>query len=672
VGLASSAYPRDGCYAAAVSRRSILPALSFSLLSLACEEEPSSPAPVEAPLTIPEGCNPLYAEVLEEGSSTIAGDCLLPFPSDFFLTDTDGASSVVIPEAAQIRFNDVPTDVSAFHRPDGFSVGTPILAVLPGPVDPSPLVFWTGDIEESTSPSSPTVLVDATTGALVPHFAELDPRAAELPDRQALILRPLDRLEPGHRFVVGVRGLQKTDGTAVEAPPGFASLRDDAGSRHPTLEAMSDRYDSEVFAVLEAAGVARSELLLAWDFTTRSEEYATRDMIGVRDDLLARAPTLPPPVVISEEMDPGPHIARRIELLMTVPLYVDSAEPGAQLLGPAGESTGTAEVPITIWIPPSVEDRAPGTPPARLLQFGHGFFGERYECDDFPAQLADEEGFVVVAADWWGMSSNDLDVVAEKILSDPANTLLFTDRLHQGMANFLALGYHAQSSLAALPELSIGGEPAYDASSLYFYGISMGHILGGTYLALSPSIERAALGVGGANLSLMMFRATPFSPFLALISFGNADPLDQQKFAALVQPAFDRIDPVTYAPHVLSSPLPGAPANRRVLLHAGIADAAVPNLATFFHARILGVPVLEGASEAIPLGLATTPAPADGSALTIFDFGLEPHVEATPPAAGNVVHDTVRQLDASKAQVSAFLRPTGLVEQTCSGVCDPE
>ena len=38
------------------------------------------------------------------------------------------------------------------------------------------------------------------------HFAELDPRAADTPERQAFIMRPLDRLIGGHRYVVGIRG----------------------------------------------------------------------------------------------------------------------------------------------------------------------------------------------------------------------------------------------------------------------------------------------------------------------------------------------------------------------------------------------------------------------------------------------------------------------------------
>jgi hypothetical protein len=631
--------------------------------SLSCGDDAETKPPDQT-LTVPEGCNPIAADA----------DCLLPFPSDVFRSSAGGVTEVVVPQAAQVRFKEAPVDLLAFRRPDGFSVGTPILALLPGPIDPAPLVFWTGDVAASTGPSSPTVLVDASTGALVAHFAELDPRTAGDPARQALILRPLERLAESTRYVVGIRGLSKTDGTAVEPPAGFKNLRDEAGAGHPALAALSPRYESEIFPLLEAAGAPRGELLLAWDFTTRSDESVTEDLLAIRDDVIAKAPSLPAPVIVAQDVDPGPHIARRIELTIEVPLYVDSPEPGAMLLSTGGRATsnGLVEVPVTVWIPPSVEDRAPGTPPARLLQFGHGFFGDRYECDDFPAELADAHGFVVVAADWWGMSADDRGIVLDKLLSDPANVLAFTERLHQGMANFLALGALAKTQIASLPELQIQGEPAYDASTLYFYGISMGHILGGTYLALSPEVERGVLGVGGADFSLMMFRARPFGPFLALIEIGMPDKLDQQKFAAMVQGAFDRVDPVTYAPFVLERPLPGAPAGRRVLMHTGIADAEVPNLASYYHARVLGLPVLKPASAITPLGLAEATAPHDGSALTIFDFGIAPTTEAMPASQGNDVHEAVRRTAAGQAQVDAFLRPGGLVESSCSGVCDPE
>ena len=314
----------------------------------------------------------------------------------------------------------------------------------------------------------------------------------------------------------------------------------------------------------------------------------------------------------------------------------------------------------------------PGDPPARLLQYAHGFFGDRTEADDFPAQLADEEGFVVVAADWWGMSGPDRSILIGDLANDPAKVLRFTDRVHQGMANFLTLARAAKGPIAELPELQVGGAPAYDASTIYFYGISMGHILGGTYVALSPDVHRAVLGVGGADWSLMMFRARPFSLFLALVETMNSDKLDQQKFAAMIQTTFDRIDPLSYAPYVLKEQLPGGPTDRRVLMQVGIGDSEVPNLATYFHARNVGIPVLTEASPFVPIGLETVAPPADGSALTIYDFGFTAEVNAVAATEGNLVHDSVRRTQASKTQVSSFLRPSGTIVNACDGVCDPE
>src|SRR5690606_36044113 len=122
-----------------------------------------------------------------------------------------------------------------------------------------------------------------------------------------------------------------------------------------------------------------------------------------------------------------------------------------------------------------------------------------------------EHGFVVVAVDWWGMSSADRGEVVAAINGDPENTLRFTDRVHQGMANQIALEALATGPLADAPELQVGGARAYDPAAVHFHGNSMGLILGGTFVALSPKVERAALGVGGSNFSLMLFRARPFA-----------------------------------------------------------------------------------------------------------------------------------------------------------------
>lgn len=643
-------------------RRTLTRAAGLLLFTLtACGDDTGTPVGPK-PLEITEGCNPIGA-----GDE---GDCLLPYPSDEFREMASGAPLVTLPEAAQLRFDGVPGDPLALHRPDGFSVGSPILLHLPGPIDDSALVFWTDDVARSTSDDSPTWILDAETGERIRHFAELDPRATD-PARQALILRPLERLLDGHRYVVAVSGLHTTDGALIAAPAGFASLRDNGGEAHPALSVRYPHYETAVFPVVEQAGKPRAELQLAWDFTTRSEASATGDLLAIREEIRTRSASAPPVVeVVSVEDDTGPHVARRIELRVEVPLFLDSAEPGGRLIAlPPKE---TVMVPLTVWIPPSVLNRAPGAPPARLLQFGHGFFGDRFECDGFPAELADAYGFVVFATDWWGMAAEDKAYVAGQLLGDPANTLVFTDRVHQGFANALVAAEAALGPIAALPELSVQGGPAYDAAHLYFYGISMGHILGSTYVAISPRVERAVLGVGGANFSMMMFRALPFQPLLALLQTQTDDPLDQQKFAALAQSAFDRVDPVTYAPYVFQRPLEGSPQGRAVLQHIGLADSQVPNVASYFHASLYGLPALSGAAAEVPAGFDEVSSPAAGSAFVSFDFGETRTDEAKAPPAVTPVHDGLRYLPAAMEQVDAFLRPDGMIENTCSMTCDPE
>ena len=622
-------------------------------------------------LVVPPGCNPLAADA----------DCLLPYPSDFFRIDDP-----VLPAGKRVQLDDAatvtethgePVTLTTLHPADGFSCGTQILALFPSGVDPAPLVFHTGDVSASLGNDSPTAIVEADTGRRVLHFAELDPRA-ETDARRALALRPLERLRDGTRYVVAIRGLAGPDGAPVPVPEGFRRLRDGQAAGHPVLEPLAERYARDVFPVLAEAGLGREELLLAWDFTTATEQSVTGDMLAIRDDLVATLAEGPPEVTVTEvEDDVDEHTARIIRATIEVPRYLEGDEPGAHLFTDADGhvvANGTTEVPITILIPRSVAEAAPGAVAPRLLQFGHGFFGSRREIEgDFVIDLADRFAYVVVAADWWGMSQPDLAGVLDAIAVSPAATFDFTDRVHQAMANFMALAAAARGPLFDLPEMQIGAAAATDRDHLYYYGISNGHILGGTYVALSPDIERATLGSGGADYSFMMFRAHPFAAFLFVIGLFVPDALDVQKIATLGQSTLDRVDPLTYAPHVLADPYPGSPASRRLLMHIGVGDSEVPNLAAHLHARALGIPQLAPGPRTIP-ALDDVTAPVDGSAIVEFDFGIDPlpGIEAIPPDETNEVHEAVRRLDASMRQIDAFFRPDGRIEATCDGPCDPE
>ena len=632
----------------------------------ACGGEPA-PLPVDEP---PAGCNPVGAPF----------DCLLPYPSDVFRD----ASGVRVPEVAlptaQIRGTEIPIDFLSEQPARGFSAASTLLALFPEPIDEEQLVFHTDDVSRSLDVSSPTLLVDAETGEPVAHFAELDPLAIG-DETRALVMHPMARLVGGRRYVVIVHGLARADGALAAGPDAFVAMRD--GRAPAWLGSVAARYETDMFPIIEALGIEPTSVQLAWDFTVREDADATAAMIRVRELSLEDFAAGPPVITVTDVIDaPAPGLARRVEGTMTVSLFVDSPEPGARLnLGEDGRvaRNGTVEVPFSILVPDAVDSAPVGSPPARVVQYGHGFFGSREEAlSDWAIAFMNETSTVFAVVDWWGMARDDMLVVANDVLTEPSKTLRFTERVHQAMANQMALARALRTTIAELDELQRGGAPIYDPSTVYFWGNSQGHILGGTYLGIAPDVERGVLGVGGAGLSLMIFRAGPFLTFYALLRGEGVGDLEVQKFAALAQTSFDSIDPATYAPWVLEPSggglLVGAPAERRVLMHLGLGDPAVPNVAGRFHARSMGLPLLAPATREV-FGLGTVPAPHDGSAVVEFDFGVSeplPGTYANVMVYMNDVHESVRQLGAVHRQMDSFLRPGGLVEATCNGVCDPE
>jgi hypothetical protein len=623
------------------------------------------------PLSIPEGCNPLAAD----------WDCTLPFPSDFFLEDDPGLPSgqrVVMARRAMVQSqqDQRPVDPFGVHPADGFSHLPPILALFPGGVDASDLVFHSDDISRTLAGESPTVLIDAETLQPVPHFAEMDPRA-ESDERRALVIRPLVRLINQRRYLVAISGLHDPQGELIQPPEGFRRLRDKEAEGAPALEDLAGHYEDSIFPRLELAGIGREELQLTWDFTTESQEHVSADMLAVREQAIEWLQNNQPQVwvdLVSDDV--SANLARQVEGRFEVPLYLEEDEPGARLhrdgTGRVSQN-GTGETRFVLIVPRSVAERTASDPEARLVQFGHGLFESREKIkEERLVEMADQSGWVLLSADFEGMSTADLSTLVYDLMYEPDQTTAFTDRVHQAMANQIVLAAAAQGPLLDLAELQIGPGRLYDPDHIYFWAVSMGHLLGSTYVTLSPLVDRAALCTGGAGFTLIMFRSVPFAPFLGLIEDFAPDPLDMQKFAAQLQTTLDRIDSVTYAPHTLSGTYPGGPAERRVLMEMAVSDSEVPNLATHLHARVLGIGLLQPSPVEV-FGLPAETAPA-ASALVAHDFGIDPETVslAQPPESTNGVHTEVSRLEATRRQIDAFFQPDGSIEHTCEGICDPE
>jgi hypothetical protein len=645
------------------------------------DEPDDAEAPVDLPADAPAeadaapataACNPLAP----------GWDCLLPFPSDVFRVQDPslpGGHRVALPEAGlpHRESDGVAVDFLKDRPVDGFSHLPQILALFPGGIDPGNLVFHTGDVTRSLDASSPTLLVDASAAETVLHFAELDPRAAT-DDRRALVIRPMTRLKNSTRHVVAIHGLKNRDGKPVEPPEGFRRIRDGLAGDDPALAPLAQRYDVEVFPLLEGLGVARHELQLAWDFTTVSFANVAGDLLRARGLAIEAFEKDPPAVTITSVTEPlDGTIQRRIDGTIRVPLYLESTDFGAALhRGPDGrvEQNGNAEAPFLILVPRTVLEAGPDQGPARVVQYGHGFLGNYDNLGELALlySLIGPGRIVLATVPWWGMTRDDVPTLLDDLAFHTSDTFRFTDHLHQAMVNAIALSYALRGPLAEEPSLRRDGAPLYDPTFVGFYGISQGHILGGTYAALAPLVDHVVLGSGGAGLSFIMPRSWNFLPFLLAIEGLVKDPADVQKFMSISQGVLDRIDPITYAPFVLSDTLAASPPRRSVLMQIGIGDCQVPNLSAHLHARAMGLKHLAPAPRPIA-GLAGSTAPI-ASALVEFDFHVDPlpGIEASPPPTESTVHGAVRQLPAGVAQVDAFLRPGGAVEQTCDGPCDPE
>lgn len=667
-------------------RRNRIP---WALAVWAAIEAGCTPKPDLAPLSIPEGCQPLAADL----------DCRLPYPSDFFRSEAEPSRNEFllrfVGAAKPLTRQEYSADFSDWKSMDGFSRTPTLLALLGQEVSTEGLVGIFDDYAKSAASNSLTWIVDASTGTFVPHFVELDARA-ESPERQAILLHPMQPLAASRRYLVAIRGLVKKDGSPIPAPEGFRRLRDSEFDNDPALAKIASRFTEQVLSPLAALGVAREDLQLAWDFTTGRDESVMHDMLHMREQTLQALTTHvdAPHVTEVNDVPDTPGIWRKIRGTVEAPLFLNHGEPGAILVRDAqGDivSQGTVDVPFTMVVPECVRDQ---NAPRPLLQFGHGFFYNQREVDqDTTAELLNQACAVGVAIDWWGMSSEDLGPLLGALGEQVWQTPVFTDRVHQAMMNWLTLTYSLEGTVSGIeafhrpldpqapgvqtdpenPSQTNAGDLLFRQGEVHFLGISMGHILGGTYAALNPKLTRVILHVGGAGFSRIMYRAQPFEPMLTILRSAVADPVDQQWLTAQLQRYLDPIDPATWAPFVLQRDLPFGPSNhherRQVLLQFGLGDTQVPNLSSLYHGRLLGLGAV--GPQAIPLyDMQELDAPHDGSGLASFDLGVDTSFSRSnaPLDETSVTHNGLRLLSPPQMQMATFLRD-GIIVHPCDGVC---
>jgi hypothetical protein len=443
----------------------------------------ASPATAAPPLEVehPDRCDPIDT-----------AHCLLPFPNDYFTVDDSttptGLRLDLKRESMPVNLHGEPAFDPAINRNDGFSPNGVILAKVPGLETPA-AVRANGLVPQMRigaydDPRQRVVLINAATGERHPIWTELDmipgtpnPHQGDAVEGseqdRLLLIHPAVGLEYGARYIVALRDLVDLNGERLKPNRVFKAYR----NRQPTgIEALEARRPAmeRIFAELEAAGIKRQRLYLAWDFTVASEESLTAPLTAIRDDAFAqlgetdltngRVEGATPELTIEAEVEyalcgsdgtpacelnvpPGSppqsdYAFKKVSGTIEVPCYMDPPgaeynprdpqtpcasgsrlhyKPGAEVpsqpTGPAGPATW--EAPFTCIIP-RTEARATamatGSPG---LVFGHGLL-QNHRTVELLTRVPTALQGVACGTDWIGLSA--IDPVTGQVL--PGGDLL--------------------------------------------------------------------------------------------------------------------------------------------------------------------------------------------------------------------------------------------------------
>ena len=661
------------------------------------DTEPTDGTPELAPLSEPDAAT--TAEISAALKPTVFGcdpldnrACLLPFPSNAYTVDdpaTDTGLRVSFPlgGAAGANAQGVAINLAEWNRNDGFSPDSSLLTVIPG-IDAvkSNLPPWT-DLQQSLADDAPVVIIDSDTGERVPLWAELDAKAVADADR-SLVIHPAVSLPEGHHFAVAIRNVKDATGAVIEAGPVFRVYRDRIA--YESLETRRQVME-ETLAALGAAGIARDDLFLAWDFTVASQRNLSERLLSIRDQALTALGDVAPAFTVTS-MAPGTDdsdIAMQIAGTYTVPNFLTGdGSPGhgfnyAATEGEGNENpdalpvqNGTVEVGFLCNVSNAT---VAATEPAHLVQYGHGLLGSNDEINAGNVRaFANESNVVFCATKWAGLSEDDIGNAAAT-LGEISNFPTVADRMQQGVLNQIFLGrlMSRPGGLSSLPELTrADGSSMLDTAHLDYDGNSQGGIMGIMLAAVSPDIERAVVGVSGINYSLLLPRSVDFATYEAIFKPAYPNDLDRMIDIGLLQMLWDRGEGGGYVQHVTSNPYEGTPA-KTVLMDIAFGDWQVSELGAMVAARTMGLPIQRpvaaaGRSEEVypGWGLETLTYPSNGGGIIVWDSGADPiPFDAVPPFTGFDPHEHPRRDPDVRAQKAAFLFDDTLIDVCAGAAC---
>jgi hypothetical protein len=541
-------------------------------------------------------------------------------------------------------------------------------------------------IEYSVSAQSITLLIDVEEQTLVHHSAEVDYLD---PKHPLIMVFPAQPLKHGTHYAVAVIGAVDEFGRKLPKTKGMIRVMKSTNS--PTRT----RWFKKVMPALERAAnwysFAREpeSLQLIFDFVTISEESQLGPIRLARDkglDMVSRWNWQEHVDIVSahdHECCEDCLIARTVHVDLDVPSFLQKESRYSFL----DHHKLQRRHPVTIGkakalvqIPCSIRNKEKNA--RAIVEYGHGLFYNRQEVTDrFLQKMANDNGYIMMAMDWRGMSSYDLPIVIKTLIGTPDLFQAVRDNLIQGFVNKLCLQHFSQNGMLELDAFKFDGNKISTAEdsapTSIFYGISQGGILGAGYVSLAGKtqlIDRGILGVPGTPFALVLTRSLDFAGYDKLMLFNFYNNRHVRILLSLVQMAWDSAEASGHRAGPVAEPIP------RLLLQAGLGDPVVPTIAAEALARAMGASTLPNSPRRI-FGIPEAPdagsnGGGNGPDVTLSELLYESEFNSLPLedtfAKENAVHWCVRVDEAFIQQIEEFINTDRIFDPCIDDECRRE
>lgn len=167
-----------------------------------------------------------------------------------------------------------------------------------------------------------------------------------------------------------------------------------------------------------------------------------------------------------------------------------------------------------------------------------------------------------------------------------ANLVVSRDNLRQAVSDLLTLE-GALSGLTAINPQTQNTTAGFDSDRVFFFGHSLGAIVGTTFLAQTDNIDAATLAKGGGGIAKLLDASAGFGPRITagLAAAGVSEGTSSfESFLYFAQAAVDVGDPLNHAPNVT------APVHVLEVTGGGMATSTGPSVVTITVPSDLVVP----------------------------------------------------------------------------------